>query len=118
MAEEMDLLGEHISVFGGIHINAYLQASKAPFIKGIYLEKYPKRTLRAFKSLNRWGATLSGILYKPDVVHETYFSTLPSFRTNAPVFITVYDMIQELFPTQFRRDWLVTEEKMKRVGAC
>ena len=43
---------------------------------------------------------LSG-LYRPDIVHETYYSRERTSNSSAKTVITVYDMIEELFPDNF-----------------
>jgi len=41
--------------------------------------------------------------YKPDIIHETYYSSRPITTTKAKTVITVYDMIHEKFEDNFSR---------------
>ena len=49
----------------------------------------------------RAGAILSsavGVVYRPDIVHETYYSAKQTMKPRGKTVLTVYDMIAELFP--------------------
>jgi glycosyltransferase involved in cell wall biosynthesis len=43
----------------------------------------------------------SAALYRPDIVHETYYSRKTTFSASAKTVVTVHDMIEELFPQYF-----------------
>ncbi len=46
------------------------------------------------------GRAVSSV-FRPDIVHETYYSRLRNFNAAAKTVITVYDMTAELFPEYF-----------------
>lgn len=54
-------------------------------------------------------------LYDPDLIHETYYSNIKSYSSRAKKIITVYDMIHEIFPDQFKKNDKTTELKKKSV---
>lgn len=111
MAEHMLEMGENVSIAAGYHINYYLKESSPELVKGKYLEKYPSRGIRAFRKLNSCTGSLRSVFSNPDLIHETYFSSQPTIKSKKPVFVTVHDMIQELYPDQFSTKELVTEQK-------
>jgi glycosyltransferase involved in cell wall biosynthesis len=103
-----------VGVFAPFHINRHLQNVPSSIVFGRYLSKYPLLTKPLFKSLNRRLACREIGAWKPDVVHETYFSE--SYRANSriPTVVTVYDMIHELYPDDF---WLWdSTSRNKRIG--
>ncbi|OOG68936.1 glycosyltransferase family 1 protein [Algoriphagus sp. A40] len=111
IAEEMHQKGEQVSILAGYHINSYLNDCSPKLVKGKYLEKYPSRSIRAIRKLNSITGNLRSSLTRPDLIHETYFSSKPVVKSKAPVFVTVYDMIQEIYPDQFHAGELVTNQK-------
>lgn len=48
--------------------------------------------------LNTTVGSLYNRVYRPDLVHETYYGNKQTAPARSPVVITVYDMIHELFP--------------------
>ncbi len=111
MAEEMQNMGEDVAIEAGWHINYYLTESNSKLVKGHYFHKYPSHSIRAFRKLNSYKGSLRSFLSRPDIIHETYFSSEPIIKTSRSVIVTVYDMIQELYSDQFRPEELVTVPK-------
>ena len=97
------LLGrsEDVKVFAGFHINSYLTDLPAGVVKGKKISKYPLKTARAFQLLNHGISQSNMKVWKPDLIHETYYSALPTCNTNAIRVTSVHDMIHELFSPQF-----------------
>jgi glycosyltransferase involved in cell wall biosynthesis len=111
MAEEMIGMDQNVSILAGYHINYYLKDSAPKLVKGKYLDRYPSRSIRAFRTLNEYTGRLRTYLSKPDLIHETYFSSQPIIKSSKPRFVTVYDMIQEVYPECFKPEELVTAQK-------
>ena len=78
------------------HINTYLKNTPYTRGGGLYL---PARTgvNRACRLATKHISPLLSGLIKHDVVHETYYSGAPYFRSNAPRVTTMHDMIHEIY---------------------
>ncbi|MBN7813507.1 glycosyltransferase family 4 protein [Algoriphagus sp. H41] len=110
LAEELEQQKIQTRVYAGYHINSYLKG-EGSLVKGQYLDRYPKRTIRMFRKWNGIRASLASGIFGPDIVHETYFSPKATLKGKGPTVVTVYDMIQELFPERFSPSQIHTEEK-------
>ncbi|MFC3880941.1 glycosyltransferase family 4 protein [Algoriphagus namhaensis] len=110
-AVELEQLGVGVRIIGGFHINNYLKELPKSITSGKYIESYPKRSLRVFNQLNKAWSSLEANKFKPDIIHETYFSFDSPIKKKKPVVVSVYDMIQEIFPQLFPEYELTTPEK-------
>lgn len=108
----MNSNGVESKILAGFHINAYLKGNH-DFVSGYYLNKYPKRSIRIFRKLNKNLSNIQAKSIKPDIIHETYFSSKPIIKSSVPVIVTVYDMIQELFTDLFDPSLIHTKEKIE-----
>jgi glycosyltransferase involved in cell wall biosynthesis len=80
------------------------------------LTRYPYRTVRFFDWYNRFGARVGITKWHPNLVHETYFSHIPTVAKGIPSVITVFDMIHELFPENFSTNDQTSSKKMSAVA--
>lgn len=89
--------GTNARIVSPIHRNKFLAArSSATRAFGVYSNL--RGTVRFGSRLNASvSRPLSG-LFRPDIVHETYYSRNPTSGTAAKTVVTVHDMIEELFP--------------------
>ncbi|MEL0622534.1 glycosyltransferase family 1 protein [Marinomonas arenicola] len=102
LASELVSSKNDVKIFTGIHRNNYLKYLPDGVVKGIGLEKYPSKTTPFFHALNHIASQYQISKWKPELVHETYFSTPRMiFSSDAARVTTVYDMIHEIFPNQF-----------------
>jgi glycosyltransferase involved in cell wall biosynthesis len=111
IAEEFQMMGHQPQILGGIHINAYLRDLDPKIGKGLYIDHYPKRTIRLLRDSGRMVNQLRHDRGKPDVIHETYFSTQPVLRGTQPRVISEYDCMFELFPELFSHLEIVSQQK-------
>lgn len=88
-----------VEIVSPLYINEYLPSSSIP-IAGIHVPQI-RKTGRIYRELNRWMAPWPMRRFRPDIVHETYYSEGPLVPYDAKVVITVHDMIHELFPESF-----------------
>lgn len=88
-----------VKVVSPLHVNEYLRASDIP-VDGIHVPQI-RRTGRIYRELNRWIAPRMMNLFRPDLVHETYYSHGTMAPCNSRIVLTVFDMIHELFPDNF-----------------
>lgn len=101
LAQELLNLKQEVGVFAGVHRNNYLADLPRDIVRGLKLEKYPPKTGRVFQSFNSHLVNYQIKNWKPDLIHETYYSLMPIAKSSIPRVTTVYDMIYELFPQMF-----------------
>ncbi len=103
-----------VCVVAPLHINNFLTADSARgFTRGRHVPNRLAGLPGLIPSLwlvNRFAAPLAWLGVNPDIVHETYYAIRPVGRARRRV-VTVYDMIYELFPEQFRdaRYWIAAK---------
>ncbi|SDA60012.1 Glycosyltransferase involved in cell wall bisynthesis [Pseudomonas sp. NFPP33] len=98
---ELDIEGLSVNVNSPLYVNNYL--SDAPRSLGLLGVHLP-----VFRGAERFSRGANAVLsptlmraLRPDIVHETYYSSRPSALCSSRTVITVYDMIHELFPQFF-----------------
>lgn len=101
LAQELLKQGQDVRVFAGVHRNNYLSDLPKKVVSGVKLKKYPLLTNRIFQAFNYYLASYQINHWQPDVIHETYYSFMPSPKASVPRVTTVYDMIHELYPRMF-----------------
>src|SRR6218665_147600 len=88
-------------IFAPLHRNNYIKDFPGETVKGRYLSDFPDKGYRLLMA----GGILKGRMdisaWKPDVIHETYYSRWRSGPKDVASVLTVYDMIHELFPDDF-----------------
>lgn len=118
LANQLDLLNQEIGVFAGFYQNRYLDNSLKIKIKGKKVT-YPKKTIRLFQSINSLITQNQIKNWRPDIIHETYYSNSFFSKYKYPNIVTVFDMIHELYKEEFEPRHLITEQKLnaiKRAG--
>jgi len=113
LADELVKQEQDIGIFAGIHRNNYLHALPAGVVRGTQLSRYPPKSYRAFQLYNHGVSQLQMQRWKPDIIHETYYSSLPVLNINAVRVTSVYDMIHELYTDQFSSRDKTTDWKKK-----
>lgn len=103
LAEELFRQQQDVKIFAGFHRNQYLSEHAVGLTKGKKIDKYPPNSGRIFQGINHAISQTLMKSWRPDIIHETYYSGLPTFKTNAVRVTTVYDMIHELFAEQFSK---------------
>lgn len=116
LSKELLELEQDVSIFTGIHRNKYLSFLPSSAIKGIKLNKYPPKTGRLFLAANHYWANWRSDRWKPDVIHETYYSLMTKTKKVTPTVVTVYDMVHELFSDKFSKTDPTTQLKKKAIS--
>jgi len=89
---------QDVKIFTGIHRNYYIQSLPKGVVHGIKIYNYPPKSVKAFQWFNH-GLTQHQLRrWKPDIIHETYYSSLPVLKAKAARLTTVHDMIHEIYP--------------------
>jgi len=105
--------GVNVKVLAPLHHNYYLRNNSIKSIVCGFRIPQINKTLRFVNIISTTIANLLIKLFSPDIVHETYFSSVSSISTGAKRVVTVYDMIHEKFPESFNKSYLTTELKRK-----
>jgi glycosyltransferase involved in cell wall biosynthesis len=92
---------QDVGVFAGVHQNNYVTELPNNVVKGLKLANYPPKTARFIKMLNHFLVNRQINHWKPELIHETYYSHTRPSTPSIPRVTTVYDMIHELFPQMF-----------------
>ena len=116
LALEMNRLPEtEAMIVSSVFINRYLlQAPKNLRIFGRLVPKFPKSG-RIIRLANALLAKPLLAYLKPDIVHETYYSRARVAPKSSKVVVTVFDMIHELFESNFNRFDQTSRDKLAAV---
>lgn len=98
LAQGLTDFEQQVKVFAPLHRNSYLSCLPENIVSERHVSRFPSKTARLFLAYNHIQSRLKIYGWKPDLVHETYYSRFGSAPRNCPVVITVHDMIHELFP--------------------
>lgn len=90
-----------VAIFCPLYVNRYLEhAPEGLFRGGRRVPSFPGSG-RIYREFNRWLAWPALRRFRPDIVHETYYSGRRTGLRGARHVLTVYDMIHERFPENF-----------------
>lgn len=92
-----ELPGVETKIFAPIHINAYLPGLPPSIRAGTKVTPSPAM-LPVMRNVSRLMAIPMIQSYRPDIVHETYYSSWTFAPLGAYRVITAFDMIQECVP--------------------
>lgn len=87
-------------IFAPLHYNNYLAAAPKALVTGRRVLRV-RKTFRLLSALSGHLARRGMIRFRPDIVHETYYSSEAFAPDGARRVITVYDMVSERFPAEF-----------------
>jgi glycosyltransferase involved in cell wall biosynthesis len=114
LAKTLSVDGNDVGVFVPLHRNHYLHELPARVVHGFQLRKFPGKGLRVLQFLNNLMVKLRLVLWRPDIVHETYYAATTAAPRHCPVVVTVYDMIHEIFSGEFSENDPTT--RLKRLA--
>ena len=101
LSRGLSCLGQTVRIFAPLYQNNYLSNLPNEIVNGRYLYKYPPKTTKVISLYNRFFSKIQIAKWKPELVHETYYSEVGLAPFGCPTVITVHDMIHELFPEEF-----------------
>lgn len=88
-------------IFSYLYLNEYLSEFDKNIINGYKLTKYPYKTTRLLKTSASIINKIQISNWKPDILHETFYSYNRTCSKDIPIVVTIHDMIHELFPELF-----------------
>ena len=114
LAENLNAENVEASISCKYHFIKYINQSR--FSKGkIYLKKFPKFTGKLFRFTNDIFYNLELYKIKPDIIHNTYYSSMQKYKKKQLVALTVYDLIHEIFHNDygFQKNYLPKTNAIK-----
>jgi len=96
--------GLEVKIIAPLHINHYLHRLDSGIVSGKLVPHVPKSAGKLLNVYNRIASRHWLDKYRPDILHETYFSAKPLVASNRQTtVVSVYDMIHERFPEYFTK---------------
>lgn len=95
--------GQEPKIFVPFYLNNSLTSLPKSCINGRYIRRYPPKLSLFFNAYNSFSSRHQISRWKPDLVHETYYSRIGSAPKDCTTVITVYDMIHELYKDDFSK---------------
>lgn len=87
-------------IIAPLHFNGYLPLLPDRITWGLRIPRIPK-TFRLVRAASEGLASLLMRIFRPNIVHQTYYSANAYAPKGARRVITVYDMVSERFPEEF-----------------
>lgn len=115
LAEQFSKSSHDVKIFSPLHCNEYLQGVDEGLVEGRRIAKSASKLMRPTILYNNFVANRKIEKWHPDVVHETYYSVFDKRGRNIPAVVTVYDMVHELFPSEFSKFGNISMRKRKAV---
>ncbi|SDH63006.1 glycosyltransferase family 4 protein [Propionivibrio dicarboxylicus] len=88
-------------IFAPLHFNRNLESIDSALVSGIRLPKLPTKLFRLAMLASEALAHRAISRFKPDILHETYYSVADFCPNNTRRVLTVYDLIHERYPNLF-----------------
>ncbi len=115
LAEMLKSEGHTPEISAAMHQNYFLSQSKEFGHGRYYSEQFLRGQGRFALLFNDWVFRFKQKVFKPDIVHETFFSGRSLKSKKYPTVLTVYDMIHEKFPESFPANDKTAEAKRHAV---
>lgn len=113
LADRLLGLSQNVSVLAGVHRNHYLYDLPRGCVHGVKLFPYPSKSGPIFHGLNHVLTQAQIAARRPNIIHETYYSSMPRIGSNSIRVTTAYDMIHELYTHNFPLSDRTTQKKRK-----
>ena len=101
LAQNFSKFNNDIYIFCGIYQNNYLIDLPSGIVKGFKIKKNLPKTTLLLLYVNRIFSEIKMFFSKPDIIHETYYSSFKRYGSKPIRITTAYDMIHEEFPNHF-----------------
>ena len=105
------LNNNRVCILSPLYINDYISRNKNEInVKGIKIP-YIKKSSKIIKFINFYFSFRQIKELNSDILHETYYAKKSIASGREKIVLTVYDMIHELFPSQFSSSDKTSEKK-------
>lgn len=98
-----------------LHKNSYLDQIPNKYKYGFNIKTFPGSLKFLIEYINCFFTQKIIKNYQPEIIHQTYYSQNNKRNANTKVVCTVYDMINEKFPSLFNSSNAITEMKKKTI---
>ena len=107
--------GNAVTVIAPLYVNQYLRHAKPELrVTGIAVPLWRGSTA-AYRALAAFPMRMLLDRFRPDIVHETYYSPERRAPHESRLVLTVFDMIHEKFPDRFQADDPTSRDKAAAV---
>jgi glycosyltransferase involved in cell wall biosynthesis len=114
LAEQLHDKGENVKIFAPLHVNEHLRDASSSLVFGhAFKHKYWKK---GFHNASALFARPAIAAWRPDVVHETYYSKHRSAPKSCPTVLTVHDMIHEIYSSEFKQANSILSDKQSAIS--
>ncbi|MEA9598547.1 glycosyltransferase family 1 protein [Polynucleobacter sp. AP-Sanab-80-C2] len=94
---ELNNLDQDVCIFADVHRNYYLNELPKNIKNDSFVQSYPRYSWRLYYLYSQLISRNKIAKWKPDIVHETYYSRFGSSPYKCPTVLTIYDMIHEVY---------------------
>lgn len=115
LANELYLLDLDVKIFAGVHRNNYIQNLPKELVIGKRTNTSNPLAIKIYKSISDLYIPIQIENWRPEIIHETYYSSNPIKSKKSFKIITIYDMIHELFTDNFDSNDQTTLWKKKSI---
>ncbi len=116
LASQLLEVGEAVNIFCPIHCNQYLKSLPSDKVHGHYFANYPPKTIRLVNAYNNLISKYQIGAWKPNLLHETYYSEVSLAPEKCAIVTTVYDMIHEIFKEDFSDGGRTSRLKLESIN--
>ena len=89
-------------IFAPFHKNIFLKQNKNQKLFNFYFKNYPLFTKKIFKNLNHYSSKLFCKVYKPKIIHKTFYNENIS-NDKCKRILTVHDLIHEIYFNDYNK---------------
>jgi glycosyltransferase involved in cell wall biosynthesis len=115
LALRLSRMGPRVDVIAPLYGNRHLEAARGELsVRGAFWSTMGADR-GAVRAASRVVTQVVLAAIQPDILHETYYSTVPYRLLSARRIVTVHDMIHELFPQDFPRNDATSGAKRRAV---
>ena len=111
LAHEYVNQGNVLRIHAGVYSNAYIKHLPSNLINGYNLSTRSVAASSIFRFTNHFYSEASLYYSQPDIIHETYYKSLPCRKKGALRVCTAHDLIHELYPDNFSNAARTTKRK-------
>ena len=84
-------------ILAPLNNNIFLKNHNLNYFKGFYIKDYPRFTRKLFKEFNHVYSQLYTKIYKPNIIHKTFYEKNFTNNNSIKKIITVYDLVHEIY---------------------
>lgn len=102
-------------IFSNVYLNEYLSELNEKNVSGLKFNKFPNKSTRFLKFISSIVNEIQIKNWKPDILHETFYSYSRTYSKKIPIVVTIHDMIHELYPELFDKSDKTSINKRRSV---